>query len=93
MKHLNRSWRIGVAGLLAGLTISACVGPGYDGDVGVGYVGGYYEPGGYTYGGWARGYRVGPPRGGASGPRGHGAPSIPHGSRSGGGAHGGGRHR
>jgi hypothetical protein len=48
--------------------LSACAvgvsGPGYDGYDGVGYVGGYYEPWGYDYGGWGGRYRVGPPRGG-----------------------------
>jgi hypothetical protein len=37
-------------------------GVGVDGEVGVGYVGGYYEPYGYDYGGWGGGYRVGPGR-------------------------------
>lgn len=41
--------------------VACVVGGGYDGDVAVG---GYYEPGGYEYGGWGPGYRVGPVRGG-----------------------------
>jgi len=47
------------------LALSGCVVPvgDYDGG-GYGYVGGYYEPYGYEYGGWGPGYRVGPPRGG-----------------------------
>ena len=50
------------------------------------YAGSFYEPGGYEYGGWGRGYRVGPPRGGFGGERGgRSAPSIPHGARGGGG--------
>ncbi len=52
----------GVAFLVLLLAIGACavtgVGVGYEGD----YVGGVYEPYGYDYGGWGRGYRVGPPR-------------------------------
>jgi hypothetical protein len=50
----------------AALLVGACaVGPvGYDGDVGVDYYGGFYEPYGYDYGGWGPGYYVGPPRGG-----------------------------
>ena len=42
-------------------------GPGYDGygGVDVGYVGDYWEPWGYDYGGWGGHYHVGPPRGGA----------------------------
>jgi hypothetical protein len=85
--------------LIAGaalIIVSACaVGVGGYGDGGgyagadVGYVGGYYEPYGYEYGGWGHGYRVGPPRGGvghvggAGPPRGRPpggarpAPSIP----------------
>ena len=48
----------------AGLLTSCAVGPGYDdGYVGVGYVGDYYEPWGYDYGGWGGRYHVGPPRG------------------------------
>jgi hypothetical protein len=45
--------------------LAGCVvGGGYDGDVGVGvgYGVGFYEPGGYDYGGWGPGYAVGPPR-------------------------------
>jgi hypothetical protein len=37
-------------------------GVGVDSSVGVGYVGGYYEPYGYDYGGWGGAYRVGPSR-------------------------------
>jgi hypothetical protein len=71
--------------------LSGCVAAGYsDGSAGVdvGYVGGFYEPYGYGYGGWGPGYRVGPPRGGYRGGSGfHGAPSIPRGPRGGGGGH------
>jgi hypothetical protein len=83
--------------------LAACaVGPGgpYGGDD---YVGGYYEPVGYDYGGWGGGYgyRVGPARGGERGggpgphafrpaPASRPTPSIP--SRGGGGR-GGGGHR
>ncbi|MGO9931610.1 MAG: hypothetical protein ACLPV8_07345 [Steroidobacteraceae bacterium] len=78
-------WRVSVIGLAAlGIVAGCLVGPGgYDGTVGVGYVGGYYAPGGYDYGGWGHGYRVAPPRGGFA-PAGHGgraAPSIPSRSR------------
>jgi hypothetical protein len=71
--------------------LSACVATGYGGDVGVGigYVGDYYQPCCYDYGGWGGRYRVGPPRGGRGpgpGP-GRGVPSIPHGSRGGGSGH------
>lgn len=81
---------LGAVLLLA--TLAACVvGPDYDGSVGVGYVGGFYEPYGYDYGGWGGRYRVGPPRGGArvgggravggghAGGGGRAAPSIPSG--------------
>ena len=88
--------RVGVLGLMALLGLMACVATGYDGEVGVGYVGGYYEPYGYDYGGWGPGYRVGPPRGGEGHPDHHpgghappyraaapsrGMPSIPTRSR------------
>jgi hypothetical protein len=58
-----------LAGTVAALgftALSACVatGVGVDGSVGVGYVGGYYQPYGYEYGGWGPGYHVGPGRGG-----------------------------
>jgi hypothetical protein len=96
MSVLPIRWKQGAVGILVLAGIYACVatGVGYDGDVGVvgvDYVGGYYEPGGYAYGGWGGGYRVGPPRGGDrgaahlnSGHAGRGAPSIPTGSRGGG---------
>jgi hypothetical protein len=88
---------------------SACVAPGGGygdaGSVGVDY----YEPGGVDYGGWDSGYLVGPYRDGDHrGDRGRGGsashayrpapasrstPSIPSGSRGGGGSHSGGSHR
>jgi hypothetical protein len=90
MNHLLRNRTlIATAGLLALLTLSACVATGYgygDGDGGMGYVGGYYEPAGYEVGGWGPGYRVGPPR---AAMRGRGAPSIPHAARGRGHATGG----
>jgi hypothetical protein len=54
---------LGAAGLTM-LQSCAVTGVGYDGTVGVGYYGGYYEPYGYDYGGWGPGYRVGPGWGG-----------------------------
>jgi hypothetical protein len=87
----------GIAALaLAGLYACAVTGVGVDGSVGVGYVGGYYEPSGYEYGGWGPGYHVGPWRGGGRpydrpgtgrqpayrpAPAGRSAPSIPARSR------------
>jgi hypothetical protein len=63
-------WKLGILGLALLISVGACtvtgVGVGYDG--GADYVGGFYEPYGYDYGGWGRGYRVGPPRGGVRGP-------------------------
>jgi hypothetical protein len=90
MKRLSRSWKIAAVGLAALLALAGClVGGGYGGGVDVGYAGGFYEPGGYEYGGWGPGYRVGPPRGGrvdrGGGRPGRAAPSIPHGARGGGG--------
>ena len=75
-------------------TLGACaVSPyGYgEGDVGVGYYGGVYEPYGYDYGGWDGGYRVGPPRRGERGGfRGPGPGYRGGGHPGGGGPHGGG---
>ena len=86
-----------VAGLmLIGLHACAVTGVGVDGTVGVGYVGGYYDPCCYEYGGWGPGYHVGPWRGGGRpydragtgrrpayrpAPAGRSAPSIPGRSR------------
>ena len=91
MNTMSRVWKVGAVCLtITGLT--ACVAAGYDGyGGGGGYVGGIYEPGGYEYGGWGRGYRVGPPRGGIHGEGGRAAPSIAHGAR-GVGAHAGSAH-
>ncbi|HEX4023241.1 MAG TPA: hypothetical protein VHX52_00840 [Steroidobacteraceae bacterium] len=64
MSIVPRWWRPMSLGLvlLAGL-YGCVVGPGYyDEGVGVGYVGGYYEPYDDDYG-WAPGFFVGPPRG------------------------------
>jgi hypothetical protein len=47
---------------LAMLFACEVTGVGVDSSVGVGYVGGYYEPYGYDYGGWGGAYRVGPGR-------------------------------
>jgi len=80
-------WGVGAAGLLLLGLVAACVGvvgsDGYGGPVGVGYVGGYYEPYVATYGGWGRGYNVAPPRGGDHGDHGD------HGYRGGSAGHGG----
>jgi len=95
--HVKKSFqmfKLGRLGIFAAVMLSGCVAAGYDDGnvgVGVGYVGGFYEPWGYDYGGWGGGYRVGPPRyhGGAgvggAGHGGRGAPSIPSGPRGGGG--------
>jgi hypothetical protein len=83
--------RVTAAGLLA-LALAACVVGGYGDGYEEGYVGEVYEPGGYVYGGWDPGYRVGPPRRDERGPRERPAPSIPHGARGGGHAGGGRRH-
>jgi hypothetical protein len=100
MKRMPRTWKVGPAGVLVLTSLAGCVVGGYGGGVGLGYVGGVYEPGGYEYGGWGPGYRVGPPRGdehghggdehghggGDHGPgRGRATPSIPHDARHGGG--------
>jgi hypothetical protein len=91
MKRMPRACKVGAVGLLTLTGLAACFVGGYDGGGGVGYVDGVYAPGGYEYGGWGPGYRVGPPRGGERGPGGRPAPSIPHEARHGGGdAHRGG---
>ena len=68
MNATRRWWRSAALGLVVLTGLYGCVaGPGYyDEGVGVGFVGGYYEPYepfGYAYGGWAPGFFVGPPRG------------------------------
>lgn len=65
-------WNLGVLGLAALVAASACTvtGVGVGGEADYEYVGGFYEPYGYDYGGWGRGYRVGPPRGDRGGDRG-----------------------
>jgi len=93
MNRMPRGWIFAAVTLFALMTLAACVATGYDGEVGVGYFGGIYEPGGYEYGGWGPGYRVGPPRGGVRAPGRRSAPSIPQRARGGGGARGGGRGR
>jgi hypothetical protein len=92
MKRISRSWKTVIVGVVTLLALTGCLVGGYGGGGGVdvGYAGGFYEPGGYEYGGWGRGYRVGPPRGGVRGEvrgdrGGRSAPSIPHGARGGGG--------
>jgi hypothetical protein len=91
MKLVPRVSKVGTVCLFALISLAACVAGPYEGGVSVGYVGGFYAPGGYEYGGWGPGYRVGPPRGGARGVGGR-APSIPSGPRGGAG-HPGGRGR
>jgi hypothetical protein len=76
------SARTGAILLLGAVGAGCAGGGGYSG--GYGYVGddlgvGYFEPYGGDYGGWGRGYRVGPMRGG-----GRGFASIPSGGRGGG---------
>jgi hypothetical protein len=87
MNFISRGWKAVAVGLFA-LVPTSCLVAGYgDGGASVGYIGGVYEPGGYEYGGWGPGYRVGPPRGGIRREHGGGraAPSIPRGARGGGG--------
>jgi hypothetical protein len=97
-----RTTAIALTIALGSAVLSSCAvdGGGYgygpDVDVGVGF--GYYDTGGY-YGGWGRGYRVGPGRGNyhhddhghgsthsyRAAPAGRSAPSIPSRGHSGGG--------
>lgn len=96
MKRLAQAMRLRQAiiftGALTLAALSSCAVDGVSGSVGVGYVGDYYEPYGYDYGGWGPGYAVGPYRGGhgdfhrdrghapayRSPPPGRGMPSLPH---------------
>jgi len=67
MNAMRNRWMTAGLGALVLTMLTACAvtGVGVDGTVGVvGYDAGYYEPYGYDYGGWGRGYRVGPGRGG-----------------------------
>jgi hypothetical protein len=74
---------------LVGCAVGGYEGGGtyYDGGADVGYGVDFYEPYGYAYGGWGRGYHVGPPRhdGGFPGDRlgGHppGVRGAPHSGR------------
>lgn len=84
--------------MLLGLLAGCAVGPGYDGygydgyaGADVGYVGDYWEPWGYDYGGWGGRYRVGPPGGHWRGDGGHGHVGGEAGHPSGGHFGGGGR--
>jgi len=64
MSPLIQRIAAGAVGLTLGLGLCSCAvtGVGVEGDAGVGYSGGYYEPYGYDYGGWGGAYRVGPGR-------------------------------
>jgi hypothetical protein len=66
MNRMHKRWMVAGLGVVALMVLQACAvdGVGVDTTVGVGYVGGYYEPYGYEYGGWGGGYRVGPGWGG-----------------------------
>ncbi len=61
MSVLRCRWVAAGLGAVLLTLLNACevTGVGVDGSVGVGYDAGYYEPFGYEYGGWGRGYRVG----------------------------------
>jgi hypothetical protein len=100
MNVIRSRWMTAGLGALALTMLSACAveGVGVDSTVGVGYVGGYYEPYGYDYGGWGHGYRVGPGRSGyprsdrpshsyRPAPASRPTPSIPNRARGGGGSH------
>jgi hypothetical protein len=99
MNVVRNRWMTTGLGALALILLNACAveGVGVDGGVGVGYVGDYYQPYGYDYGGWGRGYRVGPGRGGyprsdrpshsyRPAPASRPTPSIPNRARGGGGS-------
>jgi hypothetical protein len=93
------NWRNRLLAVTAGaMSVTALYSCAVTGVGVVGYAGGYYEPYGYDYGGWGRGYYVAPGRGldhrddhrggGRApayrpAPAGRSAPSLPHGSRGG----------
>jgi hypothetical protein len=70
-RFATRTRIVGVLATLVaalGASLGGCVAAGYDGSSGyydggveVGYGVDFYEPYGYDYGGWRRGYRGGPP--------------------------------
>jgi hypothetical protein len=64
MKTLRNPVLAIALGVVTLTMLFACevTGVGVDSSVDVGYVGGYYEPYGYDYGGWGGAYRVGPSR-------------------------------
>lgn len=64
MNTKHQRWMVSALGLLLFAALCGCLvaDRGYDSGVGVGYVGGYYEPYGRDYGGWGHGYQVAPPR-------------------------------
>jgi hypothetical protein len=67
MSVMLRHWAASGLGIVLLTFLSACVVPGggYERSAGVAYGVNYYEPSGHAYGGWAPGYKVGPPpRGG-----------------------------
>jgi hypothetical protein len=45
MKRMPRTWKLSAVGVLVRTSLAGCVVGGYGGGVGVGYVGGVYEPG------------------------------------------------
>ncbi len=57
---LLRRLLVAVAAVVAGCAVTGT--EGYGGSVS--YIGGFYAPSGYQYGGWGPGYVVGPERGG-----------------------------
>jgi hypothetical protein len=92
MNILRNRWLAMGLGISMLMLLNACevTGVGVEGTMG--YDAGYYEPYGYDYGGWGRGYRVGPGRGGdrrgdhpshsyRAAPSSRPTPSIPSGSR------------
>src|SRR5277367_3975736 len=99
MNVVCNRWMTAGLGAIALMMLNACAveGVGVDGSVGVGYVGDYYQPYGYDYGGWGHDYRVGPGRSGyprsdrpshsyRPAPPSRPTPSIPNRSRGGGGS-------
>lgn len=85
MNTVHQRWWVNAVGLFISSLLCACAlnDGDYEGNLGIAYVGDYYEPYGDDYGGWASNYYVGPPRGGEYRP--HHRPTrpiyLPHGMR------------
>lgn len=70
MRIVPQRWQVRALGFVLLTVLSGCVASGG------GYVGGVYEPSGYDYDGWGRGYHVAPSRRGERRPERPSAPAF-----------------